>query len=48
MLPESQYQRLLACTSTRNHMIVTKGYLGRNGGHLDSFVFTFVVFAFKQ
>ena len=21
MLPESQYQRLLACTSTRNHMI---------------------------
>ena len=27
---------------------LTKGYLGRNGGHLDSFVFTFVVFAFKQ
>ncbi len=39
------------CTSrewevTRAKM--TKGYLGRNGGHLDSFVFTFVVFAFKQ
>ena len=27
---------------------LTKGYLGRNGSHLDSFIFTFVVFAFKQ